>query len=74
MIYRLYKTSPMSIEANGAYYTNEQGQMISFLFDPANRDFADFKAQINADKAQLENADGNLMTADEAKAFVANLP
>ena len=33
-----------------------------------------FKAQINADEAQLEDADGNLMTAEEAKAFVATLP
>ena len=41
-------------------------------FDPANTDYANFKAQINADEAQLEDADGNLMT--DAKAFVATLP
>lgn len=43
-------------------------------FDPANTDYQTFKAQINADEAQLEDADGNLMTTEEAKAFVANLP
>ena len=43
-------------------------------FDPANTDYQTFKAQVNADEAQLENADGNLMTAEEAKAFVATLP
>ena len=43
-------------------------------FDPANRDFADFKQAINEDTAQLEDADGNLMTPEEAKAFVATLP
>ena len=43
-------------------------------FDPANTDYQTFKAQINADEAQLEDADGNLMTAEEAKAFVATLP
>ena len=32
------------------------------------------KAQINADEAQLEDADGNLMTAEQAKAYVATLP
>ena len=32
-------------------------------FDPANTDYQTFKAQINADEAQLEDADGNLMTA-----------
>ena len=43
-------------------------------FAPANTDYQTFKAQINADEAQLEDADGNLMTAEEAKAFVATLP
>ena len=33
-----------------------------------------FKAHINADEAQLEDADGVLMTAEEAKAFVKELP
>lgn len=46
----------------------------SIPFDPANIDYQTFKAQINADEAQLEDADGNLMTAEEAKEFVANLP
>ena len=43
-------------------------------FDPANTDYQQFKQAINDDTAQLEDADGNLMTAAEAKAFVATLP
>ena len=43
-------------------------------FDPANTDYANFKAQINADEAQLEDADGNLMSPEQAKAYVATLP
>ena len=43
-------------------------------FDPANTDYANFKKQINADEAQLEDADGNLMTAEQAKEYVATLP
>jgi len=43
-------------------------------FDPANMDFVAFKQAINDDTAQLEDADGNLMTAEEAKAYVATLP
>lgn len=43
-------------------------------FDPANTDYQTFKAQINTDEAQLEDADGNVMTTEEAKAFVATLP
>lgn len=43
-------------------------------FDPANTDYANFKSQINADEAELEDADGVLMSPEEAKAFVATLP
>ena len=43
-------------------------------FDPANTDYQNFKKQINANEAQLEDADGNLMTAEQAKAYVATLP
>lgn len=43
-------------------------------FDPANTDYQNFKAQINADEAQLEDAEGTLMTAEQAKAYVATLP
>ena len=46
----------------------------SIPFDPANTDYQNFKKQINADEAQLEDADGNLMTAEQAKEFVATLP
>ena len=41
-------------------------------FDPANTDFANFKKQILADEAQLQDADGNVMV--DAKAYVASLP
>ena len=44
------------------------------LTDPANTDYQNLKKQINADESQLEDADGNLMTAEQAKAFVATLP
>jgi hypothetical protein len=43
-------------------------------FDPANTDYARFKKEILADEAQLQNADGNTMTAEQAKAYVATLP
>ena len=43
-------------------------------FDLANTDYQNFKKQINADEAQLEDADGNLMTAEQAKEFVKELP
>ena len=43
-------------------------------FDPANTDYANFKTAILEDKAQLQDADGNTMTAEQAKDFVKELP
>ena len=43
-------------------------------FDPANTDYANFKKAINEETAELQDADGNTMTASEAKEFVATLP
>ena len=43
-------------------------------FAPDNTDYQNFKKQINADEAQLEDADGNLMSPEQAKAYVATLP
>jgi hypothetical protein len=43
-------------------------------FDPANTDYANFKTAILEDKAQLADADGNTMTAEQAKDFVKELP
>lgn len=43
-------------------------------FAPDNTDYQAFKAQINADEAQLEDADGVLMTPEQAKEYVATLP
>jgi hypothetical protein len=41
-------------------------------FDPANTDYANFRKEILADEAQLQDADGNMMA--DAKAYVASLP
>ena len=43
-------------------------------FDPANTDYANFKKEILADEAQLQDAEGKTMTANKAKEFVATLP
>ena len=46
----------------------------SIPFDPANTDYANFKKEILADEAQLQDAEGNTMSASEAKAYIATLP
>ena len=43
-------------------------------FSPDNTDYANFKKEILADEAQLQDADGVLMTPEQAKAYVATLP
>jgi hypothetical protein len=67
MIYYLYKTINNS---DAAYVVKDNGITISFIFDPANTDYANFKKEILADEAQLQDADGNVMD----KAYVASLP
>jgi hypothetical protein len=47
---------------------------ISIPFAPDNTDYNNFKQEINEETAQLQAADGNAMTAAEAKEFVATLP
>ena len=70
-MYKQYKNPRTGELSNGVIRSDDN----AFIpFDPANTDYQTFKAQINADEAQLEDADGNLMTAEDAKTFVATLP
>jgi len=43
-------------------------------FDILNRDYIRFKREINEETEQLQDADGNVMTAQEAKQYIATLP
>ena len=58
-------------QINSILRLNDEAQI---PFAPDNTDYQNFKKQINADEAQLEDADGNLMTAEQAKAYVKELP
>ena len=42
-------------------------------FDPANTDYAEFKKAVTAG-AELQDADGNVMSSQDAQAFIATLP
>jgi len=69
--YKLMPASPISGKT-------EMVELVGFNewipFDTSNTDYQNFKYQINHDEAQLEDADGNLMTPEAAKAYVATLP
>ena len=45
----------------------------SIPFDPANTDYQQFKKNILV-SAELQDADGNVMTQEQADAFIATLP
>ena len=72
MNYKLYKTTPNKSEPD-AIMTKGVLPEKSFLFDPANTDYANFKKEVLAG-AELQDADGNVMTQAEADSFIATLP
>jgi uncharacterized protein YjbI with pentapeptide repeats len=51
----------------------EEENVTSFSFDPANTDYANFKKEVLAG-AELQDADGNVMTQEQADEFIATLP
>ena len=67
-MYKLYESK------DGSKAIRRLSDMALIPYAPDNTDYQNFKKQINADEAQLEDADGNLMTAEQAKAYVATLP
>jgi hypothetical protein len=46
----------------------------SISIEPTNPDYANFKKEILADEAQLQDADGNVMTQEQADDFIKELP
>ena len=71
-MYKLIKGA-YSNEVTSASKTEANGLTIVFIFDPANTDYQAFKKAVN-EGADLQDADGNLMTAEQAKEYVATLP
>ena len=49
------------------------GEAISIPFCPANTDYAEFKKAVTAG-AELQDADGNVMSPEAAKEFIRMLP
>lgn len=70
--YKLY-IRPMQTIADAAYSINEDGSMTSFIFDPANTDYQQFKKDV-LEGAELQDADGVVLSKDNTTAFIATLP
>ena len=76
MKYKLYNIpDPVTknVVATGIMFVNENLTK-SFLMDESNTDYAQFKKAISEETAQLQDAEGNLMTAQAAKDFIKELP
>ena len=67
-MYKLQKTSDSQVSS-----VTIIGQQISIPFDPANTDYANFKKEILAG-AELQSAEGQAMSQEEANQFIATLP
>jgi len=69
MMYKLYKT----MMGQDAAMTIGVEPQVSFIFAPDNTDYAQFKKAIN-EGAELQDAEGNVMTAEQAQDFIKELP
>ncbi len=67
-MYRLFRFENQYVSVTRLLYNT------SIPFVVENTDYANFKADILADKATLQDADGNEMSAEQAKEFVLTLP
>ena len=67
MIYKLQKTNLGEVCS-----VTIIGEQISIPFDPDNTDYANFKKEVLAG-AELQDADGNVMTQEQANQFVGGL-
>jgi hypothetical protein len=71
-MYQIYKDPALNKVC--AINTAIANGMISIPICADNTDYANFKKEILADEAQLQDADGNTMTATQAKDYVKELP
>ena len=72
MIYRLYETSPEVTNPDAAMTVNSVPQ-ISFIFAPSNQNYQTFKKEVLAG-AELQSAEGQVMSQEEANQFISTLP
>ena len=72
MIYKLYKSDPFQPFADAAMTVNFTPES-SFMFSPSNPSYQQFKLDLT-NGAELQEADGNVMTAEQVQAFMETLP
>ena len=75
MIYKLPKKFTPTEEdvINSALRTDDSGEIWRIPFSCENTDYQQFKTDVLAG-AELQDAEGNLMSPEEATAFIGTLP
>jgi hypothetical protein len=71
-MYKLFKNM-WTNEICSVTKTNEDGSGMSIPLVKGNTDYANFKKEVLAG-AELQNADGNTMTTEEANEYIGTLP
>jgi hypothetical protein len=69
-MYKLHKSEEDKVVSVQFFANNT---CLGIPFDPANTDYAEFKKAVTAG-AELQDADGNVMSPEAAQAFIATLP
>jgi len=70
----MYRLSPLVFNQTQSDSVINLSTNSCIPFATDNSDYQQFKANINDESAQLEDADGVLMSPEAAKAYVATLP
>lgn len=66
--------NPITNQVDKVMLTLDNAIVVFGLDNPESSTFINFKKAIFAETAQLQDADGNTMTAAEAQEYVATLP
>jgi len=66
--------NPITNQLDKVMLTLDNAIVVFGLDNPESSVYQNFKKEINEEKAELQDADGNVMSAEEAKAYIATLP
>jgi hypothetical protein len=72
-MYKLINTIQSTLGTKGLDCVQRLSDNACIPFDPANTDYQQFKKEVLAG-AELQSADGNVMTQEQANEFIASLP
>jgi hypothetical protein len=72
--YRQCPPEPLSGTVFTVMRFNDDDSTSGIQFNQSNMDYQHFKIDIESENGQLQDVDGNLLTAEQAKEYVRTLP